>query len=154
MDRKPKFETTNVARVSETELRTSGRRAEIARRLMAGQKFPEIAAWLEKDFNLTMNQIKSEYRHGFTYIWINCDATKEDIRQLSLARLNDLYDRAEEELKGKDFFNVQLKNIDLVNKTTSLYAPEDSQINTTGEFTITFGGANKETKEDKDDTDN
>lgn len=129
------------------ELITSGRRAEVARRILAGHKKEETINWLMETFEMERKQAWSEWRQGYSYIYLQCEMEKEEIRKLNLSRLEELFERAEEELTGKEYFTAQLRNIDMTNKTAGLYTPEDSKV-TTGEFTIDLNLSNgpKESK--------
>lgn len=136
-----------AVQINSTELKTSGRRAEVARLLLAGKKKQDIISYLMETFGMEYNQAKSEYRQGYVYIYLNAEQTKEEIRQLSLARLEQLWEQAEEDemLEAKEYYKIQMKNVDMTNKTAGLYDQEVDKQPMTGEFTVTLG-TKKETK--------
>lgn len=99
--------------INTKELRTSARRGEIARLILANWTKSDIIEYLMKNFNFSFKQAYSEYRQGYVFIFLNAEAEKEELRKLNLARLEELYDRAEKEirdekgnLKGKDFYST------------------------------------------------
>jgi len=62
-----------------------------------------------------------------------------------MARLEQLYDMAEKDgmLKGKDFYNVQFRNIDLMNKTAQVYDKTEQTENSTDiNFNLNIGAQN------------
>lgn len=131
--------------INTQDLKTSGRRAEVARRLLAGEHKQEIIAFLMDTFGMPYKNAVSEYRQGYTYVWQQSELVKEDVRKLNLARLEELFDRAEQDamLMGKDYYNTQLKNIDLTNKTCGVYLPDEDKQNSPNEFTIDLNLNNK-----------
>lgn len=126
------------------ELKTSGRRAEIARRLIAGESQAEIIQFLTETFNMDYKQAKSEYRQGYVYIYQQCELSKDEIRKLNMARLEQLWEQAETdaELEAKEYYKIQMKNVDLTNKTAGIYDADVEKQNTGQEFTVTFGPKN------------
>lgn len=135
-----------AVQINSTELKTSGRRAEVARLLLAGKKKQDIIDYLMETFGMEYNQAKSEYRQGYVYIYLNAEQTKEEIRQLSLARLEQLWEQAEEDemLESKDYYKVQMRNVDLMNKTALVYENEKETTPMTGEFTVNLGTIKQE----------
>lgn len=124
------------------ELKTSGRRAEIARRLLAGSTKHEIVEFLTDTFDMKLPQAISEYRQGLSMIYLQTEATKDDIRKTNLARLEQLWMQAEEDnqLIGKAYYSTQLKNIDMVNKTCGIYEQEEKPVVAIdNDFTVSFG---------------
>lgn len=75
-------------------------------------------------------------------IYLQTEATKDEIRKTNLARLEQLWMQAEEDnqLIGKAYYSTQLKNIDMVNKTAGLYEQEEKQVVAIdNDFTVSFG---------------
>lgn len=131
-----------AACVNIRELKTSGRRAEIARRLLAGSTKHEIVEFLTDTFDMKLPQAISEYRQGLSYIYLQSEASKDEIRKTNLARLEQLFDQAAEDeaLERKDMYKIQLKNIDLTNKTAGLYMPDETPVVAIdNDFTVTLG---------------
>lgn len=132
-----------AVQINVKELNTSGRRAETARLILSGKTKPEIVAYLCTTFGMEYKQALSEWRQGYVYIYQNCEVEKEEIRQLSLARLEELFQRAEvdAQLEAKEYYRVQMKNIDLTGKIAGLYDQVQEKQNVSGDITISFNGA-------------
>lgn len=92
-------------------------------------------------FEMEYKQAKSEYRQGYAFIYLNSEVEKEEVRKLNMARLEELWERAEEDarLQAKDYYKIQMKNIDMVNKTAGLYEPDEVKTEIEDEYTITIG---------------
>lgn len=72
------------------------------------------------DLSVALNEI----RQGYVYLYLNCEATTEEIKRLSLARLEQIYDSLERdasELTKKDNVALKLKTIDLSAKVAGVY---------------------------------
>lgn len=113
-----------AVQVNAKELKTSARRAEVARLILAGFTKDEIISWLQETFAFSFKEAYTNYKQGFTYIYLQCEEEKDELRKVQLARLEQLYDRAEKEcseMTKKDFFKTQMSNIDLTAKVGGLY---------------------------------
>ena len=51
------------------------------------------------------------------------------------------------QLEAKEYYKIQMKNVDMTNKTAGLYEQDQEANKTTGEFTIDLNLNNKTTKE-------
>lgn len=138
-----------AVQINVRELNTSGRRAEIARLLLSGMRKADVINYLMETFGMEYKQAHSEYRQGYVYIYQNCELEKEEIRKLNLAKLEELWDRAEEDeqLEAKEYYKLQMKNVDMTNKTAGLYDNIQENTKTTGEFTIDLNLNNKTNRE-------
>jgi len=90
------------------EIKTSYLRSQVARLIMEGKNKNDIVNWLMEEYKMPFKNAISAHRQGMVYLFLYAEETKEQIQQMSLARLEQLYEMAEQDgmLKGKDFYNV------------------------------------------------
>lgn len=137
-------ENPYVVKCHTNTLVTSGRRAEIARLILAGHSKSEIYKQLKEEFGIEdMAILQNEWRHAMTYIYLNVEQTTDDIKKLSLARLEAIIDQLERDsgdLSKKDSIGLQIKAIDTINKTAGIYQPQ-TNVNVEGadNFTVNLG---------------
>ena len=131
-------------KVHTNTLVTSGRRAEIARLILAGHSKSEIYKQLKEEFGIEdMAILQNEWRHAMTYIYLNVEQTTDDIKKLSLARLEAIIDQLERDsgdLSKKDSIGLQIKAIDTINKTAGIYQPQTNvSVEGADNFTVNLG---------------
>ena len=140
-------------KIHKNTLTTSARRAEIAKLIMKNTSKDEIIRILADDYGICdISVALNEIRQGYVYIYLNCEASTEEIKRLSLARLEQIYDSLEKdasELTKKDNLNLKLKTIDLSAKVAGVYQPQ-TNVNVEGaeNFTVNLGSP-IETKTDE-----
>lgn len=131
-------------KIHKNTLTTSARRAEIAKLIMKDTSKDEIIRILADDYGIADISIAlNEIRQGYVYIYLNCEATTEEIKRLSLARLEQIYDSLERdasELSKKDNLHLKLKTIDLSAKVAGVYNNQ-TNVNVEGaeNFTVNLG---------------
>ena len=140
-------------KVHKNTLTTTARRAEIAKLIMKNTSKDEIIRILADDYGICdISVALNEVRQGYVYLYLNCEATTEEIKRLSLARLEQIYDSLERdasELSKKDNLHLKLKTIDLSAKVAGVYQPQ-TNVNVEGaeNFTVNLGAV-VETKTDE-----
>ena len=141
MGRYKKNENPYAVEISKAELTTTAKRAVVAEMIMAGGKQHDIVPALMQRWNLDHKQAYSLWKQGFSFLYLYCDATKEEVKKTQLSRLEYLFQQAEEdsELSKKDYYHIQMKNIDTVAKLAGLYDKEEPNVNTEQTFNISFG---------------
>lgn len=141
MGRYKKNESPYAVEISKAELTTTAKRAVVAEMIMQGKKQKEIVPEIMKRWNLSHKEGWSLWRQGYSFLYLYSNTTKEEAKALSMMRLEELFQQAEEDisLARKDFYNIQLKNIDMQNKTIGLYDKEETPVNTEQTFNISFG---------------
>ena len=83
-------------KVHKNTLTTTARRAEIAKLIMKNTSKDEILHILADDYGIEdMSIALNEIRQGYVYLFLNCEATTGEIKRLSLARLEQIYDSLE-----------------------------------------------------------
>lgn len=131
-------------KIHKNTLTTSARRAEIAKLIMKNTSKDEIIRILADDYGICEISVAlNEIRQGYVYLYLNCEATTEEIKRLSLARLEQIYDSLERdasELSKKDNVNLKLKTIDLSAKVAGVYNNQ-TNVNVEGaeNFTVNLG---------------
>lgn len=133
-------------------LKTTARRAEVARLILAGYTKMQIIEWLQDTFECDYKEAYTNYKQGYTYIYLQCEEEKDELRKVQLARLEELYDRAEkecEEMSKKDFFKTQMNNIDLTAKVGGLYDEKKTDDADSTDITFNLKVNGKEDKNDK-----
>ena len=136
-------------KVHKNTLTTTARRAEIAKLIMKNTSKDEILHILADDYGICdMSIALNEIRQGYVYLFLNCEATTDEIKRLSLARLEQIYDSLERdgtELTKKDNVALKLKTIDLSAKVAGVYNQgQNIQVENPENFVVNFG--NSETK--------
>lgn len=141
MGRYKKNENPYAVEISKAELTTTAKRAVVAEMIMQGKKQKDIVPDLMQRWNIDHKQAWSLWRQGYSFLYLYSNTTKEEAKALSMMRLEELFQQAEEDMQlaRKDFYNIQLKNIDMQNKTIGLYDKEEAAVNTEQTFNITFG---------------
>lgn len=131
-------------KVHKNTLTTTARRAEIAKLIMKDTSKDEIIRILAEDYGIVDTSVAlNEIRQGYVYLYLNCEATTEEIKRLSLARLEQIYDSLERdasELSKKDNLHLKLKTIDLSAKVAGVYNNQ-TNVNVEGaeNFTVNLG---------------
>lgn len=131
-------------KIHKNTLTTTARRAEIAKLIMKNTSKDEIIHILADDYGIVDTSVAlNEIRQGYVYLYLNCEATTEEIKRLSLARLEQIYDSLERdasELTKKDNVNLKLKTIDLSAKVAGVYAQSQNiQVENPESFTVNLG---------------
>lgn len=124
-------------------LSTTARRAEVAKMILHGASKAEVFQWLNDNFpsKITPNFLQTEWKQALVFIFNTTEATKEEIRATSLARLEYIFSDLEDdsEMQKKDRVSAKLKTIDSINKTAGLY-DNSSSVQVEGDsFTISIG---------------
>lgn len=131
-------------KIHKNTLTTTARRADIAKLIMKNTTKDEIIRILADDYGICdMSVALNEIRQGYVYLYLNCEATTEEIKRLSLARLEQIYDSLERdasELSKKENLHLKLKTIDLSAKVAGVYNNQ-TNVNVEGaeNFTVNLG---------------
>ena len=145
-------------KVHKNTLTTTSRRAEIAKLIMKDTSKDEIIRILADDYGICdMSVALNEIRQGYVYLYLNCEATTEEIKRLSLARLEQIYDSLERdasELSKKENLHLKLKTIDLSAKVAGVYAQSQTiQVENPETFTVNLGTSTPVNAPSKPDVD-
>lgn len=145
-------------KVHKNTLTTTARRAEIAKLIMKDTSKDEIIRILAEDYGICdMSIALNEIRQGYVFLYLNCEATTEEIKRLSLARLEQIYDSLERdasELSKKDNLHLKLKTIDLSAKVAGVYAQSQNiQVENPESFTVNLGTSTPVNAPSKPDAD-
>lgn len=127
------------------ELKTTYLRSQVADMIMKGKDKNTIVNWLMDTYNMPFKNAISMHRQGYVFIYLYAEQTKDEIKQLNLARLEELWQMAEKDagLSGKDYYSVQMKNVEMVNRTAGIYDKEQNE-DKSGDinFNLNIGGSN------------
>ena len=150
MGRYKKNESPYAVEISKAELTTTAKRAVVAEMIMQGKKQKEIVPEIMKRWNLNHKEGWSLWRQGYSFLYLYSNTTKEEAKALSMMRLEELFQQAEEDisLARKDFYNIQLKNIDMQNKTIGLYDKEEANTQTSNEINFNLTIPDKKDKQE------
>lgn len=131
-----------------SEIKTTYLRSVIAEKIMQNMTKSDIIDWLMDEYKMQFKAAMSAWRQGYVYLWLYSEHTKDEVKQLSLSRLEELYHKAEHDglLVGKDFYATQFKNIDLTNKTAGVYDQDEDKAEKSGDinFNVNFGNMSED----------
>lgn len=106
-----------VENINTTQLTTIAKQDKIIDMIICGAGKNECISYIMDNWNYSAISARTFYRQCFVMIYTMANKTKDDIKDLSLARLEGIYDEIEEGGQIKD----RLKTIDLINKTAGVY---------------------------------
>ena len=112
----------------------------ISEQITAGKSRKEVTQYFVELWNCPRTTVRNLYNEAIVFLFKENPQTRDQLRDLNLARLDELYDEC-------DTVKEKIKTIDTINKTAGIYETNLNVSNGSDAFKFDIGINNEDTDE-------